>query len=122
MAEPGVKEVMELIHSAGIVLHGIGDAKTMAVRRNSNPSVLEKLDKEKAVAEAFGYYFNQQGEMVHRVRTIGLQLDDLQNSDFIMAVAGGSSKSDAIAAFMKHGPKKVLITDEGAARQLLGRS
>lgn len=122
MAEPGVKEVMELIRSAGIVLHGIGDAKTMAERRNSNPSLLEKLDEEKAVAEAFGYYFNQQGEVVHRVRTIGLQLDELQNSDFIMAVAGGSSKSDAIAAFMKHGPKKVLITDEGAARKLLGRS
>lgn len=121
MAEPGVKEVMELIHSAGIVLHGIGDAKTMAERRNSNPSLLEKLDEEKAVAEAFGYYFNQQGEVVHRVRTIGLQLDELHNSDFIMAVAGGSSKADAIAAFMKHGPKKVLITDEGAARNLLGR-
>ncbi|MDM5200602.1 sugar-binding domain-containing protein [Fictibacillus enclensis] len=119
MEEPGVKEVMELIHSASIVIHGIGDAKTMANRRNSSSAVLEKLEREKAVAEAFGYYFNQKGEVVHRVRTIGLQLNDLKHSDFIMAVAGGSSKAEAIAAFMKHGPKKVLVTDEGAANKLL---
>lgn len=117
--EPGVKEVMELIRSASIVIHGIGDAKTMANRRNSSSAVLEKLEHEKAVAEAFGYYFDHHGEVVHRVRTIGLQLNDLKNSDFIMAVAGGASKAEAIAAFMKHGPKKVLITDEGAANKLL---
>ncbi|EIT87040.1 protein with sigma factor-related N-terminal domain [Fictibacillus macauensis ZFHKF-1] len=122
LQEPGVKEVMELLQSASIVIHGIGDAKTMAERRNSSPAVMEKLKNEQAAAEAFGYYFNRDGEVVHRVRTIGLQLNDLSHSDFIMAVAGGASKAQSIAAFMKHGPKKVLITDEGAANKLLASS
>lgn len=117
--EPGIKEVLALIHSASIVIHGIGDAETMAKRRNSSHKVLDKLEREGAVAEAFGYYFNKQGEVVHRVRTIGLQLNELENSPLLMAVAGGASKAEAIAAFMKHGPKQVLITDEGAARKLL---
>jgi central glycolytic genes regulator len=116
--EPVIKEVMELLHSASIVIHGIGDARTMAERRNSSSELIEKLTEENAVAEAFGYYFDKQGKVVHRVRTIGLQLEELQNSDLIMAVAGGSSKAHAISSFMKHGPKGVLVTDEGAARQL----
>jgi central glycolytic genes regulator len=91
----------------------------MAERRNSSTELIEKLTDENAVAEAFGYYFDKQGKVVHRVRTIGLQLEELQNSDLIMAVAGGSSKAHAISSFMKHGPKGVLVTDEGAARQLV---
>ena len=40
--------------------------------------------------------------------------------DCIIAVAGGSSKARAIAAYMKNAPEKTyLITDEGAAKMIL---
>ncbi|WLD92893.1 sugar-binding transcriptional regulator [Alkalihalobacillus sp. AL-G] len=120
--EPGVKEVLDVIRSTEIVIHGIGEAETMAVRRKSSQEILEKIQTSDAVAEAFGYYFNQDGNIVHKVRTVGLQLDDLTDDKSIIAVAGGSSKANAIAAYMKRGPRQILITDEGAAKSLVQKT
>ncbi|WP_261134243.1 sugar-binding transcriptional regulator [Bacillus sp. Marseille-Q3570] len=119
IGEPGVKDVLEEIRSAEIVIHGIGEAKTMAERRNSSSEVYQQIVEHQAVAEAFGYYFDKDGNIVHKVKTVGLQLDDLTNDKTIFAVAGGSSKASAIAAYMKRGPNQILITDEGAAKQLI---
>ncbi|TCN26822.1 sugar-binding transcriptional regulator [Mesobacillus foraminis] len=118
--EPLIYEVLGLIKSASMVLHGIGDAITMAERRSTSPEDMEKIIRRNAVGEAFGYYFNEAGEIVHKVLTIGLQLDDLTEVDTIIAVAGGASKAKAIRAYMKQAPRStILITDEGAAKNLV---
>ncbi|MFL6560211.1 MAG: sugar-binding transcriptional regulator [Bacillus sp. (in: firmicutes)] len=118
--EPDIHEVLKLIKSASMVIHGIGDAITMAERRKTNPEVLRNLENQKAVGEAFGYYFNEQGEIVHKVLTIGLQLEDLVHIPNVIAVAGGGSKAKAIKAYLKQAPTStILITDEGVARTLL---
>ncbi|MFS0636562.1 sugar-binding domain-containing protein [Mesobacillus foraminis] len=118
--EPLIYEVLGLIKSASMVLHGIGDAITMAERRSTSPEDMEKIIRRNAVGEAFGYYFNEAGEIVHKVLTIGLQLDDLAEVDTIIAVAGGASKAKAIRAYMKQAPRStILITDEGAAKNLV---
>jgi central glycolytic genes regulator len=118
--EPEIHEVLNLIKSASMVLHGIGDAITMAERRKSKPDIMQKLEANGAVGEAFGYYFNEKGEIVHKVLTIGLQLEDLAQIPNVIAVAGGASKTKAIRAYMKQAPgSTILITDEGAARKLL---
>ncbi|MFD2444666.1 sugar-binding transcriptional regulator [Bacillus sp. CGMCC 1.16607] len=120
MKEPMIKEVLDKIRSASMVLHGIGDAITMAERRKTNPQDLEKMKAERAVGEAFGYYFNEAGEVVHKVLTVGLQLSDLDHIPNVIAVAGGSSKAKAIRAYMQKAPTStILITDEGAAKRLL---
>jgi central glycolytic genes regulator len=119
LVEPEVREVIRLIRNAEIVIHGIGEAKTMATRRRSSETVLRKLEDYKAVAEAFGYYFDQHGDIVHKVQTIGLQLEDLSETAHVLAVAGGRSKAKPIAAYLKRSPKKILITDEGAAKELI---
>lgn len=119
--DPSVKEILELIQSVTMVIHGIGEAKTMAERRNTPDEVLKKLEEKNAIAEAFGYYFNQNGDIIHKVLTIGLQLNDLKNIPSVIAVAGGKSKAGAIEAYMKQQPSHVLVTDEGAARALLSK-
>ncbi len=117
--EPAVKDILKLIQSASTVIHGIGDATTMAQRRNALDSFIHKLEREEAVAEAFGYYFNRSGEPIYKQRTIGLQLDELDDHKRVISVAGGHSKASAIASYMNYRPSDVLITDEGAARALL---
>jgi central glycolytic genes regulator len=102
-----------------MVVHGIGDAMTMAERRRTPEEDLKKIQAGQAVGEAFGYYFNQHGEVVHKVKTIGIQLDDLKNNKCVVAVAGGSSKAKAIKAFLQQARDSVLITDEGAAKELV---
>jgi len=118
--EPHIQGVLACLREARIVVHGIGDAKTMAIRRKSAPEVLEKLEREKAVGESFGYYFNRTGESVHRVQTVGLQLSDLERVRKVVAIAGGTSKAEAIVAVCTKVSKDTLITDEGAARAILG--
>lgn len=120
MREPEINEVLGLIKSASMVLHGIGDAMVMAERRKTNENDMDLIVKEKAVGEAFGYYFNEDGQVVHKVQTIGLQLQDLINIPHILAVAGGASKAKAISSYLKQAPSStVLITDEGAANELI---
>lgn len=119
IGEPSIKDMLHLIKSAGMVVHGIGDAMTMAERRKTPQADLEKVKNGHAVGEAFGYYFNHQGEVVHKVKTVGIQLDDLKNNKCVIAVAGGSSKAKAIKAFMQQAHDSILITDEGAAKELV---
>ncbi|MGI8315569.1 sugar-binding transcriptional regulator [Halobacillus mangrovi] len=117
--EPSIKEVLNIIRNAEIVIHGVGDANTMAERRKTSPEQMEVIKRNEAVGEAFGYYFNTKGEIVHKVRTVGLQLEDLKHAKDVIAVAGGRSKAQAIASYFQPGQSNVLITDEGAANELI---
>ncbi|WP_218086462.1 sugar-binding domain-containing protein, partial [Staphylococcus hominis] len=63
-----------------------------------------------------------QGHVVQKVKTIGLQLEDLESKEFIYAVAGGLSKGEAIKAYLSIAPKNtILITDEAAAIVILNK-
>ncbi|MCM3410363.1 sugar-binding transcriptional regulator [Metabacillus litoralis] len=117
--EPTIKELLAILKSSSMVIHGIGDAKTMAERRKTPEKDFLKIEQGNAVAEAFGYYFDQEGEIVHKVQTVGIQLDDIDEVPNVIAVAGGASKAKAIKAYMKQGLDSVLITDEGAANELI---
>jgi central glycolytic genes regulator len=119
LREPQIKEVLALLKHARIVLHGIGDAVTMARRRSYSEAELRELEQAGAVSEAFGYYFNEAGETVHRMPTIGLQLEDVKKAEAVLSIAGGESKAKAILSFAKQSCQNVLITDEGAARAIL---
>ncbi len=60
------------------------------------------------------------GEVVHRIRTIGLKFEDLKDKQSIYAVAGGTSKKEAIKAYLNIAPKNTtLITDEAVAKFLV---
>lgn len=117
--EPSITETLNIIKSANIVIHGIGDALTMAKRRKTNKEIKEKLINENAVSEAFGYYFNESGNIVHKVRTFGIQLEDLNKLNDVITVAGGKSKAQAINSYLTQGKSDVLITDEAAAKEIL---
>jgi len=117
--EPQVQDVLSLLRDTRIVLHGIGDALTMARRRDYSPEELQELEAAGAVSEAFGYYFNEAGETVQRMPTIGLQLEEVHKAETVLSIAGGESKAKAILSFAKQSCQNVLITDEGAAWSLL---
>ncbi|MEK5488245.1 sugar-binding transcriptional regulator [Lysinibacillus sp. FSL M8-0355] len=119
LTEPMVTEMMAFYDQADCVIHGIGSAEEMAIRRNSSPEDLRILEEKGAVSEAFGYYFNAEGEIVHRIRTIGIQLEQVQNSQQVIAVAAGKQKVNAMLSFFKVAPKQtIFITDEAAAKAI----
>lgn len=119
MEEPSIVETLTLVQHASIVIHGIGEATRIATRRKTSSTIMEKLHQEHAVGEAFGYYFNEKGQVVHKVRTIGIQLEDITREQTVITVAGGETKAAAIASYLKLGKSNMLITDETAARKIV---
>lgn len=119
MQEPAINEILQLMKNANIVIHGVGDALTMAKRRRTTSDIITRLQEGHAVSEAFGYYFDEEGSVVHRVKTLGIHLDDLDTVDHVITVAGGKSKAPAIKSFLKQGKSHLLITDEAAANEIL---
>jgi len=119
LREPAIQEMLQLIKRSNIVIHGVGDALKMAKRRNSTEETIEKLKNKQAVGEAFGFYFNGYGETVHKLKTLGIHLEDLAAVDYVVAVAGGKSKASAITSYAKQKKSNVLITDRAAAEEIL---
>lgn len=118
--EPSVLNMLALYERTDCVLHGIGAARKMAALRNSPEEELQMLMEKDAKGEAFGYYFDENGKAVHRIRTIGIRTDQLEQIPLIISVAGGRSKAEAILSYMASAPKQtILVTDEGAANEML---
>ena len=119
MREPRIRDVISLVRRSQILLHGIGTAEEMARRRGMDDSTVMQLIAEGAVGEAFGYYFNVQGEIVYSMASVGLRMEDLKQIPLVVAVGGGKSKAWAVLSVAGTGYCDVCITDEGAARRLM---
>lgn len=117
--EPMVSQRLAEVRQATVVVHGIGGAVKMARRRQLGHAEIAALEQSGAVAEAFGYYFDEEGRTVYSMSTVGLRLGDLANMRLVVGVAGGGSKARAIAAAARAYKMDVLITDEGAVRVLV---
>ena len=83
---------------------------------------MKQLHDRGAVGEALRYYFDKEGKIVFEVAGFGLEKTDLAQIPEIVAVAGGSHKGEAIRAVLKGCRTTVLITDEGAALEILNNN
>ncbi|KKM10683.1 hypothetical protein SY88_12655 [Clostridiales bacterium PH28_bin88] len=119
LGEPQIKEVTGLIKKATILIHGIGAAEKMARRRGLDPGEWRRIKEQGAVGEAFGYYFDARGKIVHATPSIGLSLEDMKSTSHVLAVAGGESKAQAIIAVLSSGYQHVLVTDEAAGSRIM---
>jgi central glycolytic genes regulator len=116
---PNISEATSLIKKMDLLVFGIGRAETMAYRRNLSKDKVDELIKKGAVAEAFGHYFDINGNEVWEYKTVGLSLERFKSLDKVIAVAGEEEKAEAIMAIAKLKPEMTLITDELAARKIL---
>ena len=120
LQDTDIANAISNIYNSDMVIHGIGRADVMSKRRGLDVMTSSKLRNDGAVAECFGYFFDQQGRLVKRIPRIGLQLEDLDKIPHVFAIAAGASKASAIVAYMHHAPKQTwLITDEGASNLVL---
>jgi len=117
--ERQIKEVLSIIHGATFLLFSIGEAEVMARRRALSPAEMEILREKKAVGEAFGYYLNQRGEIAYYTPSIGMSLEEVATIPHVVTVAGGKSKARAMLAVLSYQPGGALITDQGAANELM---
>ncbi len=113
--EPRIKQVIDTIRRARVVVHGVGTALEMARRRNLSESEIAHIQQLGAVGESFGFYFNSAGEVVYTTSSLGLRLAELSSVPTVICVGGGSSKARALEAVLRNGFSHIVVTDEGAA-------
>lgn len=113
-----IQEIVDVIRRCRVIIHGIGDAMEMAKRRKLDEGSIQSLQADGAIAESFGYYFSEDGEVVHKMLTLGLRLEDIMRTETIIGIAGGQGKGKAIHAVLKFGHENILVTDEAAALEI----
>ena len=114
-----ITETLDLLERADVVLHGIGRADDMAALRLP-PAVQGDMIRRGGVAEAYGCYFDREGKPVYSASTVAQGLGALKPRCALLAVAAGKRKAEAIIAVLRNRPHALLVTDEGAAREILG--
>lgn len=117
--EKEVKDVVDNVKNSDILIYGIGRADVMARRRGLSSEKIQELIHNGAVGESFGYYFNKHGEIIYCASTIIVGHSFLKNIDNLVAVAAGKSKGEAIIASVRSINNTTLITDEGAALEII---
>lgn len=115
LKEREIKEVVDNIRKANILIYGIGDAMVMAQKRDMSEEKVKRLKEIGAVGEAFGCYFDKDSNVVSENTTIGINMKDAKKINTHIAVAAGENKVEAIIATMMNNENAVLITDESAA-------
>lgn len=114
---PQVREVMDLLRNADVLLYGVGPALASAVRRGMGVGEREELLRRGAVAEALGCYFDASGQLVAGSMTL-LHERDMSIRCRTAAVAAGESRAEAILAVCRRRRHRLLVTDEGAAQRM----
>ncbi|KXG78875.1 sugar-binding transcriptional regulator [Thermotalea metallivorans] len=117
--DPVIKDVMEYIEKIQVLIFGIGRADKMAIRRGLSPAELQDLAQKGAVSEAFGYYFNRNGEIIREVNTIGVSLKKFKELKLVIGAAAGAEKAEAVVAISRLNANLVLVIDESLAREIL---
>ena len=116
---PEVRETIDRLQRADVILHGVGLADDTARERELPASLARRLRDEGAVAESLGYYYDADGRALLASSSVGIDLEGLRPSCRMVAVAAGARKAQAIAAVMRSRPHALLVTDEGAAQEML---
>ncbi|MBE5816989.1 MAG: hypothetical protein E7315_04625 [Clostridiales bacterium] len=118
LKDPTIKKAIDELKNVNMAVFGIGVAKEMALRRNLSQAIIDLIERRGGVGEAFGYYFEENGDIVYSSHTVGMSMEMLLGVKKLIGVAGGSKKAKAIMAVIKNIPHCVLVTDEGAARAI----
>ena len=71
------------------------------------------------MGEAFGDFFDFNGQTVWQAGTFSAALAHQNPNCKMVAVAAGEKKAEAIIASTRHDTHDTLITDEGAARRII---
>lgn len=118
LKEKQIKEVIDTIHNADILIYGIGNAIHMAKKRGLSEEYINKLEELGAVGEAFGCYFNKYSQVVSENTPIGININDAKKINTHIAVAAGENKVEAIIATEMNNSNAILVTDEAAGRKI----
>lgn len=125
LKEPEIAEIIRKAEMADIAMVGIGyvapDA-TYASLGYITPQEVESLRNQGAVGDILGQFYDKSGrklDVTYHNRVIAVRLEKLKEMPYVIGIAGGEHKVDAITGALRGGYIHTLITDERTALKLL---
>lgn len=125
LADPVVRGTMDLFGRLTLAIIGIGAVEPSELLARSgnvfSRQEMAMLHDAGAVGEISFRFYDRDGKPVEtplNERVIGISLEDLRKADRVMALAGGESKTEAIAGALRMGIIDVLVTDKFTAARL----
>lgn len=120
--EPVVKHALDIISKTSVIIHSVGDAYEMANRRKLSNEIINNLKKNNAMSEAFGTYFDENGNIIYSTKTIGMCGEDVKKVTNVFTIVGGESKVEAIYSYLNSKPSHTtLIIDEIICKKILNK-
>ena len=114
-----INDVLSDIQKINLLVFGLGNAREMAKRRKAEKNIFNRIEKDRLTAEAFGYFFDNEGNVKMQTNSVGITLENFKDIKNSIGVAAGKSKAEAIYAITKFNNNFILITDEAAAMRIL---
>jgi len=125
LADPVVRETMDLFGRLSLAVIGIGAIQPSELLAQSgnvfSRQEMTMLHDAGAVGEISYRFYDGNGKPIETPlndRVIGISLDDLKRTRRVIALAGGESKTQAIAGALKLGVIDVLVTDKFTAARM----
>jgi len=126
MADPNVQQTLEQASQANLAIMGIGAPRPDSVLIQHGSIIqweeLADLQQQGAVGDINLRYFDGDGQPIDSDfdrRIIGLTLEDIQQIETVVGIAGGEAKFSAIEGAICGRLMDVLVTDDVTARRLL---
>ncbi|MFM2355939.1 MAG: hypothetical protein RLZZ528_1675, partial [Pseudomonadota bacterium] len=125
LADPVVRGTMDLFDRLSLAVVGIGAVEPSELLARSgnifSRQEMALLHEAGAVGEVSFRFYDKDGKSVDtplNERVIGITMDQLRKANRVMALAGGASKTEAIAGALRLGFIDILVTDKFTAARL----
>ncbi len=125
LADPFVRGTMDLFGRLSLAIIGIGAVEPSELLAGSgnvfSRQEMAMLQEAGAVGEISFRFYDRDGKPVEtplNERVIGITLEELKKTRRVMALAGGESKTQAIAGALRMGIINILVTDKFTAARL----
>lgn len=126
LKERSLRRSFQMMEQMDMALVGIGGARPEASglfrAGYMDENELQVIRTQGAVGDVCGCYFDINGRLCAKEllsRTITVPFETLRKVPYVIAVAAGVAKTEAILGALRTGVVKVLITDEPCARAIL---
>jgi deoxyribonucleoside regulator len=127
LGEPRISETLALARLADVALVGIGapqpEVYSLLRAGYVDQEALDRLVAQGVVGDICARHYDADGHVLDidlNRRIVGIELEALDHIGQVIGVAGGEAKAQAILGALHGGHVNVLITDDAAARKVLG--
>lgn len=129
LSESRIKETLDMFREINIAITGIGsvfpEPSTMLYKEGFiRKDDFEEIMKDRPVGNMNAYFFNKDGQQCKSPlnnRTLDMDIFQFRKIRYVMGVAGGKFKTDAILGALRGKIINIIVTDAETARAVIDR-